>query len=199
MAILGSRNDGILFATDGVTALRYQRQKEKLPDGPAMPLECLNYWLDPTHDILIAVRAIAFRVAFEGNLRGLPAQLVQAERTSADLVYQSDYRLLGLALMMIGLSALTVLPLLRGWWRLRRVSLSPVEISRAFGAPELLVGSASNSDVGELISDVGERGNKVRRGCVWKWPGGSGAGICESNGCTTPSEGCVIFLTYILL
>jgi len=61
--------------------------------------------------------------------------------------------------MMIGLSALTVLPLLRGWWRLgRQVSLSPIEISRAFGAPELLVGSASNSDVGELISNVGERG-----------------------------------------
>lgn len=156
---------GMVLVSDGVTALRYQRKKERLPDDSAVLSECLNYWLDPTHDILMAARAIAFRVAFEGNLSGVAAQLVQAERTSVELVYRSDYMFLGLALMMIGLSALTVLPLLRSWWRLgRQVSLSPIEVARAFGAPELLVGSASNSDAGELIGDVGVRG--VRYGEV---------------------------------
>lgn len=60
--------------------------------------------------------------------------------------------------MFIGLSALVVVPLLLKWWRLgRNVSLSPIEIARAFGAPELIVGSGSNSSASELMREVGSR------------------------------------------
>lgn len=83
---------------------------------------------------------------------------MRAELLSTEVVYRSDYMFLGLALMFIGLSALAVVPLLLKWWRLgRNVSLSPIEIARAFGAPELMAGSGSNSTASELMREVGSR------------------------------------------
>ncbi|KAK0616899.1 hypothetical protein B0T14DRAFT_254301 [Immersiella caudata] len=155
---------GMLMSSSGVTALRYQREKERLPvEDTALYAECRNYWLDPIDDILMAARSIAFRIAFEGNLTNVPLQTMQSEREVTELVYQSDFLFLGLALVFIVLSGLTVTPLLWNWWRLgREVSLSPVEVARAFAAPELLPGSGSNSAAEELMRDVGLR--EVRYG-----------------------------------
>ena len=39
-----------------------------------MYTECLNYWLDPAHDVLMAVREVAFCLAFQTNVTGVAAQ-----------------------------------------------------------------------------------------------------------------------------
>jgi hypothetical protein len=53
------------------------------------------------------------------------------------------------------LGVLAVLPLYHGWWRLsRKVSLSPLEVAKAFGA-SLLGDVGSNADAEELASSVG--------------------------------------------
>jgi len=154
---------GMRIITTGVTGLRFQRAKER--ESTVEDNACLSYWLDPTHDLLMSVREIAFRLAFQTNVTGVATQEMRAERLLTEVVYQSDYKFLGLALLFIGLSALTVVPLLLKWWRLgREVSLSPIEVARAFGAPELMAGSGSNSSASELMKEVGSR--EVRYGQV---------------------------------
>ncbi|KAK0750858.1 hypothetical protein B0T18DRAFT_443495 [Schizothecium vesticola] len=148
--------------TDGLTALRYQRQLDVT--NPKWP-DCIYYWQDPTEDVLATIRQIAFRMAFEANVTGVAVQEMQAERQTVEVVYQSDYLFLGLSLMLIGLSAVAVVPLMWKWWRLgREVSLSPMETARAFGAHELVPGSGSNSSASELMGEVGSR--EVRYGEV---------------------------------
>jgi hypothetical protein len=59
--------------------------------------------------------------------------------------------------MLIGLGAVAVIPLLMHWWRLGWVvSLSPIEIARAFSAPKL-VGSGSNSGGDRLMKEIGAK------------------------------------------
>jgi hypothetical protein len=153
------------ISTRGVTGMRYHREKERDTTTQDVHNACLSYWLDPTHDLLMTVREIAFRLAFQTNVTGVAVQEMRAERLMTELVFQSDYVFLGLALMLIGVSALAVVPLLLKWWRLgRAVSLSPIEVARAFGAPELVAGSGSNSSLSELMKEVGSR--KVRYGQV---------------------------------
>lgn len=149
-------------STEGLTGLRYQRQLDVVnPRWPA----CVYYWMDPTEDVLATIRQIAFRMALEGNVTGVAVQEMQAEREAVEVVYQSDYLFLGLSLMLIGLSAVAVVPLMWKWWRLgREVSLSPMETARAFGAHELVPGSGSNSSASELMGEVGSR--EVRYGEV---------------------------------
>ncbi|KAK2684567.1 hypothetical protein QWA68_016539 [Fusarium oxysporum] len=94
----------------------------------------------------------------------MTAQSVRVSQEGTEVVYTSDFLFLGLALMLIGLAAVAVVPLLMYWWRLGRdVSLSPIEIARAFSAPEL-AGSGSNLDASRLVKDIGDR--KVRYGAV---------------------------------
>ncbi|KAM0190325.1 hypothetical protein ACHAPI_009577 [Fusarium lateritium] len=150
---------GYDMSTSGITALRYSRQGA----GDASSL-CQNQWLDPTHDILMTARELIFRLALQSNNTDVAAQSVRVTQRGTEVVYTSDFLFLGLALMLIGLSAISVLPLLMYWWRLGRdVSLSPVEIARAFSAPELM-NSGSNSDAGRLMKDIGAK--EVRYGVV---------------------------------
>jgi len=105
-----------------------------------------------------------FRLALQGNNSYVAAQSVRVSQEGTEVVYTSDFLFLGLALMLIGLAAVAVVPLLMYWWRLGRdVSLSPIEIARAFSAPEL-AGSGSNLDASRLVKDIGDR--KVRYGAV---------------------------------
>ncbi|KAH7199269.1 hypothetical protein DER44DRAFT_671795 [Fusarium oxysporum] len=152
---------GYDMATTGITALRYSRRAEEDTDTDFL---CQNRWLDPTHDILMTARELMFRLALQGNNSYVVAQSVRVSQEGTEVVYTSDFLFLGLALMLIGLAAVAVVPLLMYWWRLGRdVSLSPIEIARAFSAPEL-AGSGSNLDVSRLVKDIGDR--KVRYGAV---------------------------------
>ncbi|EWY87639.1 hypothetical protein FOYG_09041 [Fusarium oxysporum NRRL 32931] len=120
---------------------------------------CQSRWLNRTHDILMTARELMFRLALQGNNSYVAAQSVRVSQEGTKVVYTSDFLFLGLALMLIGLAAVAVVPLLMYWWRLERdVSLSPIEIARAFSAPEL-AGSGSNLDA--------SRGANSYQGHVW--------------------------------
>lgn len=150
---------GYDMTTMGITALRYSRQA--VGDTHSM---CQNQWLDPTHDILMTARELMFRLALQGNNTDVVAQSVLLTQRGTEVVYTSDFLFLGLALLLIGLASISVVPLLMYWWRLGRdVSLSPIEIARAFSAPELM-DSGSNLDASRLVKDIGSR--EVRYGVV---------------------------------
>lgn len=149
------------MTTSGITALRYVRQPENREAGASA---CGNSWFDPTDDLLMAARDIMFRLALEGNQTGVDVQSISTSQQGSEVVYSSDFLFLGLAILLIGLSVVANLPLLLHWWRLGRpVSLSPIEVARAFAAPEL-AGSGSNSDTSQLMKEVGSR--TVRYGAV---------------------------------
>ena len=133
----------------------------------------------PTFDILSAVREVAFRTAIrmpisntskyfddygtinqtEQRLWTVAAtQLIQAEQASTEIVYKSQYTFLIIAVALTLFTTLSVLIIFNGWWHIgRNVSLSPIEIARAFAAP-LLINSDSNSNVGVLLKQVGNEG-----------------------------------------
>ena len=77
-------------------------------------------------------------------------------------VYTSSYLFLGLAVMVSLLGWLATVPIFFGWWNLgRAVSMSPIEMARAFGAPDLK-NYDSNSTAKSLLEEVG--GQKVQYG-----------------------------------
>ncbi|CAM1508633.1 Fc.00g054810.m01.CDS01 [Cosmosporella sp. VM-42] len=154
---------GMDTTTDGITSLRYARHAES-PNETTFTEQCQSYWVDPADDILTTARDLIFRFAVQGNLTGVEAQSIQMSQQDAEVVYSSDFLFLGLALLLIGLPAISTVPLLLHWWRLgRTVSLSPIEVARAFAAPEL-AGSGSNSDANELMREVGSK--EIRYGAV---------------------------------
>ncbi|KAF0640321.1 hypothetical protein FPSE5266_03266 [Fusarium pseudograminearum] len=150
---------GYDMTTTGITALRYSRRAETDAET-----RCQNKWLDPTHDILMTARELMFRLALQGNNTDVAPQSVRVTQRGTEVVYTSDFLFLGLALLLIGLAAISVVPLLMYWWRLGRdVSLSPIEIARAFSAPEL-IDLGSNLDASRLIKDIDTK--EVRYGVV---------------------------------
>ena len=150
---------GYDMTTEGVAALRYSRRAKG--NGEYL---CKHRWLDPTQDILMSARELIFRLALQGNNTAVVSQLVYLTQEDTEVVYTSEPLFVGLALMLIGLTVFAVVPLFWHWWCLGRdVSLSPIEIARAFGAPEL-AGSGSNLDAERLIKDIGAK--DVRYGVV---------------------------------
>ncbi|KAL1392756.1 hypothetical protein HDK64DRAFT_306228 [Phyllosticta capitalensis] len=102
-------------------------------------------WNDPTSDILDAIREVAFRASiyaaneYSSNQTALKnmnaSQDVHYLGQSLETVYATDLvrMIAGAALAVLGL--LGALPLYYGWWELGRdVTMSPVEIAKAFDA-----------------------------------------------------------------
>ena len=134
---------------------------------------CQFDWRDPTDDILNALHEIMFRTAlkaaseadsvFVQNAQGdrtfATKQSVHATQTRVQNVFLSHYGYLSAALAVMTLGVLSVVPTFQGWWKLGRpMTLSPLEMAKAFNAP-LLNGqlSRSNADVDRLMRDVGDR------------------------------------------
>ncbi len=116
---------------------------------------------DPTPDILASFNEIMFRFALAAA-NSSTNQVVSATQVSAQNIYQSHYRYLAGAMVVMLFSIFTVTPMFYGYWHLgRKVSMSPIEISKAFDAP-LLQGSGSNAKVEKLLKNVGNR--RVRYG-----------------------------------
>lgn len=84
---------------------------------------------------------IDFRVAVETANRSPKSifnQTVPYKGTRSTTVYQSNYRIMALALALNIIALLSLPPLYNGWWRLGRKSTWEVlETAKAFGAPLL--------------------------------------------------------------
>ncbi|KAH8687651.1 hypothetical protein BGZ60DRAFT_522299 [Tricladium varicosporioides] len=160
--------------TDGISALQYA--VSGLNSGGIY--SCPAYWADPTGDMLAATRELAFRTSLHAaNITNTTnIQTVQATSVEIVTVYSSHYLYLGLALLFTLLSAICIVPIFMGWWILgRHVSLSPIEIAKAFDAP-ILANSDSNLGAEDLLVEVGKK--QVRYGAT---ANGSGA-VYAHNG-----------------
>jgi len=125
-------------------------------------------WADPMEDMINGMREIAFRSALDVATRNLTfpesVQRVPYTGSQPETVYTSNYRYMASALIVSLLGVLAVIPTFRGWWELgRKVTLSPLEVAKAFDAP-LLGGAESNAGAENMLRVVG--GHKVRYGDV---------------------------------
>jgi hypothetical protein len=113
-------------------------------------------WEDPTQDILAGIRDIIFRSAIAGTNASIQ-QAAHATETLTQAVYMSHYAYLAAALAVTFIAVCVLITLFFGWDKLgRNISLSPIEIAKAFNA-SLLDGSDSNGDVKALLRQVGRR------------------------------------------
>jgi hypothetical protein len=148
---------------------------------------------DPTDDAMNTVREIAWRTALyipQDNIKtqntrsrlknqtktewaDAYSQQVEVRQETKQIVYKSQYAYLGVAVALTLCASLCVLALSLGWWKLGRdVSLSPIEIAKAFAAP-LLQDTNSNHSAKAILKDLGE--DKLCYGTAWDDGGGVSA------------------------
>ncbi|OQO11070.1 hypothetical protein B0A48_05325 [Cryoendolithus antarcticus] len=108
-----------------------------------------------------AVRVPVYRTAsfpdgfLDDNSTGL--ETVSGTQTTTTTVYRTHYGFLIGAVALTVLSLIVVLITYHGFWHLGRdVSLSPLEIAKAFNAP-LLASEHSNAEADDLVATVGKK------------------------------------------
>jgi hypothetical protein len=126
-------------------------------------------WRDPMDDMIDTVNQVAFRtsVQYAINNPDLPnsAQVVPYSGGRMTTVYQSNYTLMAVALVINFLALLSLFPIYYGWWELGRNStLGVLETAKAFGAP-LLRDVGDNDTTEQMLQSVGSK--RVRYGEVF--------------------------------
>ena len=117
---------------------------------------CNITFKDPTADFLEDIRSLMFRTAVL-SANETNRQSVTAIATGTHTIYKTNYTFTALATFVSLLPILVVLLTFHGSQHLgRQVSLSPIEVARAFGAP-ILRNSNSNADARALLKQVGYR------------------------------------------
>lgn len=143
---------------------------------------CNLTWRDPMQDMVNTMQSLAFRISVamatasdSAFLPTLNSSAVEAYRKSwtqtvsfqghnVVTVYRTNSVFIGMAILVSMMGVLAVLPLYNGWWELgRAVSLSPLEIARAFGTP-LLDGMDGNAGAQNVVVERGTL--RVRYGAV---------------------------------
>lgn len=156
---------------------------------------CTVGWKNPMEDILTGARELMFRTSLaipSYNASFASTQTSQATQVQKRAVFDSNYAYLGGAVAVTIIALLSVTCVFKGYSELgRSISLSPIEIAKAFNAPLLRGSSDSNMPVDKLIKDIGTQ--SVRYGAVqadegemsgarlvgpWK-DGGLGVGVHE--------------------
>jgi hypothetical protein len=146
---------------------------------------CQLSFFDPTYDAMADVRELSFRSALyiasanvgiqtpRSRLQNLTraqweetySQTIGGQQTSRRVIYQSQYGFLAAAVAITMLATFCVLILSLGWWHLgREVSLSPIEIAKAFAAPTLQ-GANSNAKASKILKEMGNE--RVSYGTAW--------------------------------
>ncbi|KAK2789929.1 hypothetical protein FQN53_000982 [Emmonsiellopsis sp. PD_33] len=152
------------FSFSGSSAYNYFRSKEFDTNT-----DCFFTFDDPADDMKRNIHELMFRTALaavsaSGNEdnRAKMNKTIVVEQTNTELVFQSRYEYLGGALAVMLAALLTISVTYYGWWQLgRKMSLSPIEMARAFNAP-LLRGTPSNAKIRDLLAEVGK--TRVRYG-----------------------------------
>jgi Protein of unknown function (DUF3176) len=113
---------------------------------------------DPTDYILRSMSEILFRVGVAAaQMDPRPMQAFEAKQVRIDLIYTSNLRFFAAAACIMLCAIMLVAGTHHRWWLIGRpVSLSPLEIAKAFDAPLLAVPGTSNTDVKALLDVVGE-------------------------------------------
>jgi hypothetical protein len=127
---------------------------------------CEIAFTDPTDNMLANTRELMFRtaVAAANAANTTNIQQVRATQKATIAVYVSSYLYLGIACLLTILAILLIVPTFYGYWYIgRNVSMSPVEIAKAFNAP-LLRNEDSNAEAADLIKAIGHR--RIRYGLV---------------------------------
>lgn len=121
-------------------------------------------WSDPTDDILNAFRELSFRAslyaAADNELNQTESrsnQTVQYTGHTSRTIYSTQWSFMAAGLTVSVVAVLGVLPLFHGFWELGRdVSMSPLEIAKAFDAP-LLANAGSNCEAREIARQAGNK------------------------------------------
>lgn len=135
-------------------------------------------WSDPVDDMINAISEISFRTSLyaaadqslsstrQNSTYMMVDQTVPYTGSSTHTIYRTNIALMitGVAFSLLGIIGLV--PLYIGWWELgREVSMSPLEIAKAFDAP-LLRDVQGNAEQQEIVSRT--TGFKVRYGEVMR-------------------------------
>ncbi|KAJ5094478.1 hypothetical protein N7456_010339 [Penicillium angulare] len=128
---------------------------------------CAYNFSDPTDDMLTNIHELMFRTALSaGSGNSTFEQKIMLQQTKDELVFKSHFEYLAGAVGLMFVTLTLVACTYRGWWQLgRKMTLSPIEIARAYNAPLLLGnGISANADVELLLEKIG--GAQVRYGEV---------------------------------
>ena len=127
------------------------------------------YFADPTADFLENIRQLMFRTAIM-SANETNAQTVVSEASGLHNTYHTNYTFAILATAASVTAILAVLATFHGFWHIgRKVSMSPVELAKAFNAP-LMRNADSNAPVRKLLKQVGTK--PVQYGIMRAGPGG---------------------------
>lgn len=123
-------------------------------------------WRDPMDDMINSMREIAFRssllIARDNTTYPNATQLVSSRMQTPRTVYTANYRYMAAAVALSLLGVIAVIPTYHGFWELGGpVSMSPLEIAKAFNAP-ILRGAEGNQLAEDMLHIVGR--TKVRYG-----------------------------------
>jgi len=116
---------------------------------------------NPVQNLLAQARELMFRAAL-GYGNSSTIQSVPGTTARTTNVYRSHYGFLAGAVALTLVSLLVVLATFNGFWSLgRSVSMSPLEIVKAFNAP-LLAAEDSNAEAKDLVKSAGGRPVRYR-------------------------------------
>lgn len=153
---------------------------------------------DPTVELLRKINTLSFVTGLYLNgapttdvtkrkAAGMPSQDFRASVTGIVEQYRTSFEYVGGALAATFITVLFVLPVYWGFWQLgRKVTLGPLEITNAFGAPITRPDQTKgyHADFDQVLEDIGHR--RVQYGQIRDAPPGQ-MGIAEPQKVAKPS------------
>jgi hypothetical protein len=153
-------NDALLAQFTDFQALD---QYGGLTDALAGFNACHLRFNDPFDYIMNKTRDLMFRKAL-ADANSTATQAVTVDVQSSTNVYHTNYTFVAIAVFITLLSTIFVATTFYGYWELgREVSMSPLEIAKAFDAP-LLAMEDSNNNSKALVKSIGNK--SVRYGVI---------------------------------
>jgi hypothetical protein len=117
--------------------------------------KCGLEWSSPTEYVLNSMYDFLFRASLSASTDN-DSQTFSVQRTSLALIFESNYGYMAAALALMLVASSAVLFQLWGWWELgRQVSLSPLELAKAFRAP-VMQKTNEISAVGGILEVTGK-------------------------------------------
>ena len=154
---------GYALDATGVPVYQYTNLSEHSETGLVPWQDCSLHFNNPLGDMLEAARELMFRTAVAAA-NSSTIQQASASQTAAHTIYVSDYLFLILATVLTSVAIIAVTLIFNGYWYLGRpVTMSPIEIAKAFNAP-ILRSEDSNATASDIVHNIGDR--RVQYGAV---------------------------------